>query len=383
MKNSAFFLYLPHMVTIMTRKKVELTYITNDSKRKTTLRKRKTGLIKKIGEISVLCGVEACAIIYTPNNPQPEVWPSNSGLQSVLSRFRGVSELEQSKKMLSQESFMRKTVIKAQEQLKKLKYDNRKKEMTIHMFHHFNGGNIFDNANMIDLNDIAYLTYQKLEEIKMNMNMIQAQEVTPVVENGGEIMTQGEQAVVNPVQGPETNVDIMETLNWCMDIINGGGEDDMFTFEDVDVQSGLIKKIGEISVLCGIEACAIIYTPNNPQPEVWPSDTGVQTVLSKFKKVTELEQSKKMLIQEGILRKTVIKAQDQLKKLKYENRKKEMTIHMFQHFNAGNNFGNADIIDLNDISYMTDQNLEEIHMKINMSQAQEVTPLVQNGGGGD
>ncbi|RDX91374.1 Agamous-like MADS-box protein AGL80, partial [Mucuna pruriens] len=221
----------------MTRKKVDLAYITNDSKRKTTLRKRKTGS-KIIGEISVLCGVEACAIIYTPNNPHPEVWPSNWGVQSVLSRFRGVSELEQSKKMLSQESFMRKKVIKAQEQLKKLKYENRKKEMTIHMFHHFNGGNIFDNVNMIDLNDISYLIYQKLEEIKMNMNMIQAQEVTQVVENGGEIMTQGEQELLNPVQGPETKLDDMQALNWFMDIINfGGDEDEMFTLEDVNVQS--------------------------------------------------------------------------------------------------------------------------------------------------
>ncbi|KAK7401129.1 hypothetical protein VNO78_12445 [Psophocarpus tetragonolobus] len=54
-----------------------------------------TGLIKKIDEISILCGIETCAIIYTPNNPWPEVWPSDWGVQSVLSRFRTVSELEQ------------------------------------------------------------------------------------------------------------------------------------------------------------------------------------------------------------------------------------------------------------------------------------------------
>ncbi|KAL2322265.1 hypothetical protein Fmac_026644 [Flemingia macrophylla] len=158
----------------MARKKVDLTYITNDSKRKTTLRKRKNGLMKKIGEISILCGIEACAIIYTPDDPHPEVCPSNQGVQNVLSRFRSVSEFEQSKKMFSQESFLSQRIVKARAQLKKVSNKIRKKEISLLMIQYLNAGNIFDNANMIDLNDISRLIDKKLGEIERKDNISQA-----------------------------------------------------------------------------------------------------------------------------------------------------------------------------------------------------------------
>ncbi|MBA0729099.1 hypothetical protein Golax_025374 [Gossypium laxum] len=57
----------------MIRKKVKLAYITNDSSRKGNYRKRKKGLMRKMSELSTLCGIGACAIIYSPYESQPEV----------------------------------------------------------------------------------------------------------------------------------------------------------------------------------------------------------------------------------------------------------------------------------------------------------------------
>ncbi|CAH8259504.1 unnamed protein product [Arabidopsis lyrata] len=65
----------------MTRKKVKVAYISNNSSRKATFKKRKKGLMKKVNELSTLCGINACAIIYSPYDSNPEVWPSNSGVQ--------------------------------------------------------------------------------------------------------------------------------------------------------------------------------------------------------------------------------------------------------------------------------------------------------------
>ncbi|QCD98449.1 MADS-box transcription enhancer factor 2A [Vigna unguiculata] len=84
----------------MTRKKVKLAFIVNDSARKATFKKRKKGLMKKVSELSTLCGIDACAIVYSPYDPQPEVWPSPMGVQRVLAKFRRMPELEQSKKMV-------------------------------------------------------------------------------------------------------------------------------------------------------------------------------------------------------------------------------------------------------------------------------------------
>lgn len=198
--------------------------------------------MKKIDELSILCGIEACAIMFIPEDPRPEIWPSELGVQTVFSKFRGLSEIEQNRRKLNQESFLSKSIIKGKEQLKKMRDEHRKIEMSLHMSQYFiNGGNVFGNASMIDLNDIAILTNQNLDEIKGKINMKRAQEVTPLLENGGETMTQGEQALVNHFLGPMNNVDFRQNPNGSMDIINGDSGSKMLTMGDVNVHSGWLK----------------------------------------------------------------------------------------------------------------------------------------------
>ncbi|KAG4387242.1 hypothetical protein AAZX31_11G186100 [Glycine max] len=183
----------------MARKKLNLTYIPNDSKRKTTLKKRKNGLMKKMNEISTLCGIETCAIIYSPNDPQPEVWPSDSGVQRVLSRFMEMPEVRQSRKMLNQESFLRQMITKGQQQLTRQRNENRKKEMTNLMLQYLTAGKVVGNPSLVDLNDLSWLIDQNLNEIEKKITMLQIQEVViPVIENEGHM---------NHVQGLESNMD--------------------------------------------------------------------------------------------------------------------------------------------------------------------------------
>ncbi|XP_038891311.1 agamous-like MADS-box protein AGL80 [Benincasa hispida] len=149
----------------MTRKKVKLAYIENDSARKATYKKRKRGLMKKISELSILCGIEACAIIFSPYDSQPELWPSPIGVQRVLSQFKRMPEMEQSKKMVNQETFLRQRIAKANEQLKKLRKDNREKEITRLMFQCLTATKELHGINMHDLNDLGWLVDQNLKEI--------------------------------------------------------------------------------------------------------------------------------------------------------------------------------------------------------------------------
>nr|XP_027190082.1 agamous-like MADS-box protein AGL80 [Cicer arietinum] len=157
----------------MARKKVKLAYITCHSKRRETFKKRKNGLIKKVSEISTLCGIEACAIIYDKNNTQVEVWPSESEIKSVLSRFMSFPEMERSKKMLDQEGFLRQTIAKVYEQLKKQIEETRKKEMTnlIGQYIHtgeFNGYLMSKN----DLNDFSSFIDESLKTIEQKMSQM-------------------------------------------------------------------------------------------------------------------------------------------------------------------------------------------------------------------
>ncbi|KAL0719884.1 hypothetical protein Bca4012_069208 [Brassica carinata] len=90
----------------MTRKKVNLAYISNDSARKRTLNLRKRGFLKKLEEIKILCDVDACAVIYSPHNSTPEVWPSNSEVLKVIEKFEMVPVEEQTKRSFNHQDFV-------------------------------------------------------------------------------------------------------------------------------------------------------------------------------------------------------------------------------------------------------------------------------------
>ncbi|KAL6343924.1 hypothetical protein AAG906_027696 [Vitis piasezkii] len=113
----------------MARKKVKLQWIMNDTTRRTTYKKRGTGLMKKVKELSLLCRVEACAIVYSPYDPQPEVWPSPMEAVRVVGEFKSRPENDQTKKGLNQENYTRQRVAKAKDQLVKQQKKNRRMEM--------------------------------------------------------------------------------------------------------------------------------------------------------------------------------------------------------------------------------------------------------------
>ncbi|MBA0729950.1 hypothetical protein Golax_022501 [Gossypium laxum] len=65
-----------------------------------------------MSELSTLCGINACAIMYSPYESQLEVWPSPIGGQQVLSKFKMILEMEQRKNMVNQESFLSQRTVK-------------------------------------------------------------------------------------------------------------------------------------------------------------------------------------------------------------------------------------------------------------------------------
>ncbi|KAK5841176.1 hypothetical protein PVK06_010085 [Gossypium arboreum] len=60
----------------MRRKKVTLAWISNDSARRASLKKRRLGLMKKMSELTTLCGSKACLIIYSLDESELMAWSS-------------------------------------------------------------------------------------------------------------------------------------------------------------------------------------------------------------------------------------------------------------------------------------------------------------------
>ena len=149
----------------MTRNKVKLELIENNSSRKATYKKRNKGLMKKAKELTTLCGVEACVILYSPYDPQPEVWANPKGVNHVLKRFKNLTKEEQGKNMLNQESYLKMRIAKATQLLEKLRNDNKEMEINKLMFKCLSGEKCFEDLNLQETIDLCKVTHKTLLEI--------------------------------------------------------------------------------------------------------------------------------------------------------------------------------------------------------------------------
>ncbi|XP_072996737.1 agamous-like MADS-box protein AGL80 [Typha latifolia] len=150
----------------MARKRVKLAWIMNDSTRRTTLKKRKKSLMKKVREISILCGVQACAVVYSPHDSQPEVWPTPPDVaKRILKRFKSKPEFEQTRKMMNQETFLRERVAKMTVQLHRLARDNREAEIRALVLEGL-AGRGFEGVGLEDATSVMWLIESKLKEIE-------------------------------------------------------------------------------------------------------------------------------------------------------------------------------------------------------------------------
>ncbi|WJX30651.1 hypothetical protein P8452_19167 [Trifolium repens] len=78
----------------MGRGRISMDLIQKEKSRKLTFHKRKKGLLKKAHELSTLCGVDVCMILYAPNfesqgYDEPEIWPDKNPekVQRILQKY--------------------------------------------------------------------------------------------------------------------------------------------------------------------------------------------------------------------------------------------------------------------------------------------------------
>lgn len=92
----------------MGRRKIELKLISNRKRRIVTYQKRKKGLEKKAYELSTLCDVKVCLIMYGPNGntenqtQEPNIWPQNPDfVSSMIQSYQ--DQVESNKKIRTQD----------------------------------------------------------------------------------------------------------------------------------------------------------------------------------------------------------------------------------------------------------------------------------------
>ncbi|KAL3849171.1 hypothetical protein ACJIZ3_011053 [Penstemon smallii] len=158
----------------MPRRKVTLAYMTNDSERKVSFNKRKNGLIKKASELRTLCAVDACAIIYSPYESQPEVWPSPEETTNVLSRYNELPDTKKTRYLTNQESLTQQRLEKVKKELCRLQMENKRKEVQSFMYKCMAGirkPEEFDMANADVMRSVMKKTASELNSRMGKLNI--------------------------------------------------------------------------------------------------------------------------------------------------------------------------------------------------------------------
>ncbi|XP_045822274.1 agamous-like MADS-box protein AGL80 [Trifolium pratense] len=153
------------------KKKLKLAFMVNESARKITYNKRKKSLNKSMAEITTLCGIDACGIIYSEFHSEPEVWPSPSEVQRIINKFKNHFEFEQgNKKKLSHETYLTQRVTKSKVQLVKLEKNNLEMQKSLTLYQCLLQESFIKTLNSDVLNVIACEINGKLEEIASKAN---------------------------------------------------------------------------------------------------------------------------------------------------------------------------------------------------------------------
>ncbi|KAG0467634.1 hypothetical protein HPP92_019214 [Vanilla planifolia] len=158
----------------MARKKVTLAYITNDSTRRATLKKRRQGLLKKARELSVLCNVPVCAVVYSPDTSLPEVWPSPEEAAAVLSQFGEMPELDKTKKMMNQEGFLQQQLHKLSDQLRRLSHENDELAGEVLLRECLSGCRPVESLGSEEVVVLLLLIDRRLKSVEMTMQQMRA-----------------------------------------------------------------------------------------------------------------------------------------------------------------------------------------------------------------
>ncbi|EOA32683.1 hypothetical protein CARUB_v10015981mg [Capsella rubella] len=137
----------------MTRKAIKLAWIENANARTICLKRRKEGLVKKLKELTILCSINVCMIMFSPNEAEPMVWPSAEKARGLLADFNALSEVEKTKKQTSLESFMKEKIKKVHEQIMKTRKKNISYAIDHLMVKLHRGGGIHD-LNLSEIYDL-------------------------------------------------------------------------------------------------------------------------------------------------------------------------------------------------------------------------------------
>ncbi|KAI4364633.1 hypothetical protein MLD38_020697 [Melastoma candidum] len=217
----------------MTRRRLPLEFVANNAARKAIFTKRKKGLFKKASELSTLCDINVCFVIWSMFDKVPEVWPpSDAMVHDMLRNYKEVPEMERAKRRTSLEDYIKGRVAKAQAQKMELIRDTREKELTLLMYRCLSMEIPVSSLPLSELKNLRYIIDDTLGKIHKRIEMLEemeekgaAAESTQLLQPQGESPPVDQSLPVQPMMTPDITLLLSddevsaadETINPIMD----------------------------------------------------------------------------------------------------------------------------------------------------------------------
>uniref|UniRef100_A0A7N0RAU9 MADS-box domain-containing protein n=1 Tax=Kalanchoe fedtschenkoi TaxID=63787 RepID=A0A7N0RAU9_KALFE len=167
------------------KSKVVMDLVEDLGGRKITYRKRKETLMKKLDEITTLCGVNAGLIIYSDfeEGGGPLTWPANpEQVQGVVAQFKSMRWVDLGRKKVEDvESLVEGRLAKEKLKLAKMQVENEDKR-TRQLLSESLAGIDVTAFSTLDLNGLNWLINEKLKCLRMRMRT-EAENSIPAADN--------------------------------------------------------------------------------------------------------------------------------------------------------------------------------------------------------
>lgn len=125
--------------------------------------------MRELNELSAQCGIEACAIVRKPDDPQVEILLSQQGVQRFLSGDGRLEEVVETTEEMTEETYLKERIEEAKELLQQKLMENERKEKTLRMYQCLKAVMLPENLNYDELKEMAVLIDQEMEGIQQTM----------------------------------------------------------------------------------------------------------------------------------------------------------------------------------------------------------------------
>ncbi|XP_060190511.1 transcription factor CAULIFLOWER-like [Lycium barbarum] len=155
----------------MGRRKIGMELIKNERSRNLTYQKRKKGLEKKADELSTLCQVKLCMIIYAPKHSDKQqeetvtIWPEKDTVRSLIESYRGRSDDDRRLRTHDLSFYFKDLARKVEIESAKLRKSN-------HEAKYPTWDQLYDNLSTDQLKQLTALLGAKIEVTKQRLEFL-------------------------------------------------------------------------------------------------------------------------------------------------------------------------------------------------------------------